>query len=56
MTTFCELHLTEKEAAMVMYAVQLEIRQNRLHGHLDNTQLAALEGVETKLKKSMEVE
>ena len=54
MKTSYELHLTEKEASMTMYALGLEIRQNTLHGHLDGKQSAALDRVETKLKKLFE--
>lgn len=54
MTTSYELHLTEKEAGLTLYAIGLEIYQNRIHGHLDSTQAAALDRVETKLKKLFE--
>jgi len=53
-TTFCELHLTEKEASMTKQALASAITQNHINHHLDGKQSAALDRVETKLKKLFE--
>ena len=49
------LHLTEKEATILSVAITSLQYQNMTHGHLDGTQQAALDRVETKLKKLFEV-